>query len=134
MKELLTKLLCFLLLFTACKKEDDNNSPQSVQSPFTGTWSGTFVGADNCGNMDGGWWDGNISASGVLTGEGLSIAEGNLQGVGTVTNSGVLNASFTNGITSNGATFSGTFYTDTAYGTWVHTTYDFSGTWNGKKD
>ena len=134
MKKLLTILLCLPLLFTACKKEDDNNSPQSTQSPFTGSWSGSFQGNDSYGNVDYGNWSGNISSSGVLNGEGWSYAEGDLVGTGNVTNSGTLNASFTSGITSTGATFTGTLIVVTAWGEWENLDYGFSGLWHGKKD
>jgi hypothetical protein len=87
MKKLLLILLCLPLLFTTCKKEEEEINPDS---PFIGYWSGKYYEEDSTTQI--GIWDGNISSSGGIIGSALSAETGTVTLIGTVTNSGIFDA------------------------------------------
>ena len=119
MKKLLYTLLAVTVIFSACKKEEENPS-----SPFVGYWSGNYSG-DYYGQ-----WNANISSSGEINGEAYSIdfPEGvNLNG--TVTNSGDFTAIIGTG--SQGINFIGQLSGNSGSGTWSSSTDSSTGFWEG---
>ena len=65
MKKLLLILLCLPLLFTTCKKEEE----ETPNSPFIGYWSGNYYQEDSTAI---GPWNANISSSGEINGKAIS--------------------------------------------------------------
>ena len=117
MKNLLFILICLLLLFITCKKEESN-----FNSPFVGYWSGTY-------SYDGGvvgLWSGTISSNGDMNGTVLSIMgeESDLNGIVTA------NGNFT-ATSEIGISFIGQFINDFCSGTW---NFGTAGTWEGNKE
>ena len=121
MKKLLLILLCLPLLFTSCKKEDED-------SPFAGIWSGTYTGFNNDDSTStSGSWQGTISTDGSLSGTIISDSNDVYYGTGNVTNNGSFSAAF--GTTTSGASFVGTLTGNSGSGTWNNG--DYNGTWIG---
>ena len=122
MKRLLLILLCFPLLFTTCKKEEEDN----LNSPFVGYWSGTY-------SYDGdlvGLWSGSISSNGDINGTVLSIMGEETDLNGTVTSNG----DFTATLGEIGINFIGQLISDFGSGTWNVETNVETGTWEGNKE
>jgi len=124
MKKLLLIVLCLPLTFSSCKKDEDENNPDS---PFIGYWAGYYFG-----DYDGSW-NGTISSNGDINGT-ATIDE--LPGVvidlnGTVTNSGIADFAATNGTGSLGVNFIGELNGNSGSGTWSSSTDSSIGTWDG---
>ncbi len=118
MKKLLLILLCVPIIFTACKKEEE----ETLNSPCVGYWSGTY-------SYDGdvvGLWSGTISTNGDMNGTVLSIMgeESDLNGIVTA------NGDFT-ATSEIGISFIGQFINDFCSGTW---NFGTAGTWEGNKE
>ena len=124
MKKLLLILLCLPLLFTTCKKEEDN--PNS-NSPFIGYWSGKYYEEDSTTQI--GIWDSNISSSGEITGSALSAELGTVSLIGTVTNSGSFDAAIGTG--DYGVTFYGQLNDNYGSGEWNSSIDGSTGFWEG---
>ena len=129
MKKLLLILLCLPLLFTTCKKEDED----SDNSPFVGLWSGTYAGdttlSNDSANDASGIWNATISSNGEINGTSSSVdvPDGILL-TGTVTNGGDFNATI--GEDSLAINLIGELNGNYGSGTW-NSLYGFTGTWEG---
>ena len=126
MKKLLLILLCLPLLFTTCKKEEDNPNSNS-NSPFIGYWSGEFYDEDSTTQI--GIWDGNIVSLGGFTGSALSAETGTVDLIGTVTNSGIFDAAI--GIGDYGVAFDGQLNGNYGSGQWSSSIDGSTGFWEG---
>jgi len=93
MKKLLYTLLAVSIIFSACKKEDEEENPNS---PFIGYWSGKYYQEDSTTQI--GIWNGDISSSGEINCQAISVdvPEG-VDLIGTVTNSGIFDAAIGTG-------------------------------------
>ena len=91
MIKLLYTFLAVSIILSACEKEKE----KSVNSPFTGYWSGKYYEEDSTTQI--GIWNGNISSSGEITGNVLSAETGTVALIGAVTNSGIFDASIGSG-------------------------------------
>ena len=120
MKKLLYTSLAVLLIFSTCKKEEEENH----SSPFVGYWSGNYSG-----DYDG-QWNANISSAGEIDGGAYSVdlPEG-VDLNGTVTNSGDFTAIIGTG--SLGINFIGQLSGNSGSGTWSSSTDSSVGTWEG---
>ena len=120
MKKLLYTFLAVSIMFSACKKEEEENP----SSPFVGYWSGNYSG-----DYDG-QWDANISSAGEINGGAYSVdlPEG-VDLNGTVTNSGDFTAIIGTG--SLGINFIGQLSGNSGSGTWSSSTNGWAGTWEG---
>jgi len=123
MKKLLVILLCLPLLFTTCKKEEEDNP----NSPFIGYWSGKYFEEDSTTQI--GIWDANISSSGEIIGSALSAELGTVSLIGTVTNSGIFNAAIGTG--DYGVTFDGQLNNNYGSGGWDSSIDGSTGFWEG---
>ena len=124
MKKLLLILLCLPLLFTTCKKEEEETNPNS---PFIGYWSGKYYEEDSTTQI--GIWDGNISSSGEITGSAFSAETGAVSLIGAVTNSGIFDAAIGTG--DYGVTFDGQLNGNYGSGEWSSSIDGSSGFWEG---
>ena len=120
MKKLLLILLCLPLLFTTCKKEEENPS-----SPFAGYWSGHYSG-----DYDGSW-NGTISSNGDINGTATFEGVMQIDLNGTVTNSGIADFTATTGTGSLGVNFIGELNGNSGSGTWSSSTDSSIGIWEG---
>jgi len=121
MKKLLLILLCLPLMFSSCKKEEEN-----LDSPSVGYWSGTYFYAGDVAGL----WSVTISTNGDLNGTALNLAgmETNLNG--TVTTNG----DFTATSVEIGINFIGQLSVDTGSGIWNVDTNSETGTWELNKE
>ena len=122
MKKLLLILLCVPIIFTTCKKEEE----ETLNSPFVGYWSGTY-------SYDGdvvGLWSGTISTNGDVNGTASNIMgeETNLNGTVTI------NGDFTATLEEIGINFIGQLSSDFGSGIWNVYTNSETGTWEGNKE
>ena len=120
MKKLLYTFLAVSIIFSACKKEEDN----APNSPFVGYWTGNYSG-----DYDG-QWNANITSAGEIKGGACSVNlpdEVDLNG--TVTNSGDFTAIIGTG--SLGINFIGQLSGNSGSGTWISSTDSSTGTWQG---
>ena len=124
MKKLLLILLCLPLLFTTCKKEEEEINPDS---PFIGYWSGKYYEQDSTTQI--GIWDGNISSSGEITGSALSAETGTVALIGTVINSGIFDAAIAIG--DYGVAFEGELNGNYVSGQWSSSIDGSTGFWEG---
>jgi hypothetical protein len=124
-------LLALFLVSTviySCKKDDDT-PPANTDSPYKGSWEGTFSGDDN------GTWTAVIGASGAITGE---LVSGNLPGTpfpiaGTINGTGAFDAHAV--VMGDTVVFIGqASNSTTAAGNWQNLDQSMSGTWAGSKD
>ena len=126
MRKILYTLLAAFILFSACKK-DNNNTTTSINSQFSGNWEGTFTGDDS------GYWTAIISSTGNIDGSSFSYQTGDLQNLnGSVTNSGSFSA--TAGTGTLGTNFVGQFSGNSGSGTWINSSVSYTGTWEGSKE
>ena len=126
MKKLLVIFICLPLIFTACKKEDEEEE-SNPNSPFIGYWSGKYYEQDSTTQI--GIWDGNISSSGEITGSALSAETGTVALIGTVTNSGIFDAAIGTG--DYGVTFDGELNGNYGNGQWSSSLDGSTGFWEG---
>ena len=123
MKKLLIVLLCLPLLFTTCKKEEE----ETPTSPFMGYWSGNYYQQDSTKI---GPWNANISSSGVINGTAVSVESPYaVDLIGTVTNSGVFDAAIGTG--TYGVDFDGQLNGNYGSGQWSSSIDGSSGFWDG---
>ena len=123
MKKLLLILLCLPLLFTTCKKEEEENP----NSPFIGYWSGSYYQEDSTVI---GQWTANISSSGEINGTAVSVdIPDGVDLIGTVTNSGVFDAAI--GIGTFGVNFDGQLIGNYGSGQWSSSIDESTGFWEG---
>ncbi len=108
MKKLLLILFCLPLIFTSCKKEEENNNPDS---PFIGFWSGNYSGNAS------GLWNGTINASGKCSGEATTEDYGTVNLTGQVSNNGDFTAAIGSG--DIGINFVGEIDSNHVIGTWT---------------
>ena len=120
MKKLLYTLLAVSLIFSACKKEEDNASSQ-----FSGSWTGTYSGDDS------GVWAATISSTGNINGSATNSLGDNQTLSGSVTTNGSFSA--TVGTGTLGSNFVGQFSGNSGSGTWSNSSVGFTGTWEGDK-
>ncbi len=129
MKNVLLAATLIALTFLSCSKDD--TSPDTVPPPDTtiyeGTWSGTFSGGSS------GTWTWNVTGTGTYTGT-VTVGNGDIHTEsGSVTASGVVNGSI-----SNGGSGTGQFNAagDTYTGTWKNNDQNnpLNGTSMGTKD
>ncbi|MEE2930906.1 MAG: hypothetical protein VX370_00060 [Bacteroidota bacterium] len=120
MKKILLILLCVPLIFSSCKKDENNNNPDS---PFEGFWSGTY-GGDESGN-----WDGTVSANGNCAGEATTTDFGTVSLTGNVNNDGDFTAAIGSG--NYGITFVGIIDSNYVSGSWT-SGVGGSGYWEGQ--
>lgn len=131
MKKLLLAATLITLTFLSCSKDDTPPDPDTVIAPDTtiyeGTWSGTFSGGSE------GTWIYNVSGKGTLTGSATVVNGTSHTKTGTVTASGFVNVTISNGGSDTGQfnAESGTFS-----GTWKNNDPNnpLSGTLTGSKD
>ena len=124
MKKLLIILLCLPLLFTTCKKEEEDNP----NSPFIGYWSGYYYQEDSTTVI--GPWNANISSTGEINGTAISVdAPDGVDLIGTVTNSGVFDAAIGTG--TYGVDFDGQLNGNYGSGEWSSSIDGSSGFWEG---
>ena len=122
MKKLLLILLCLTMIFSSCKKEDE----EITNSPFVGYWSGYYFQD----NTQIGAWNANISFSGEINGS--AYLNGDVEFVdliGTVTNSGVFNAAIGTG--TYGVDFDGQLNGNYGSGQWSSSIDGATGSWEG---
>ena len=122
MKKLLYTLLVVSIIFSACKKEEDNTN-----SPFVGYWSGKYFEEDSTTQI--GIWDANISSAGEIIGSALSAEFGTVSLIGTVTNSGIFNAAI--GTSDYGVIFDGQLNNNYGSGGWDSSIDGSTGFWEG---
>ncbi len=124
MKKLLYTLLAVSLIFSACKKEEEDDT---ASSPFIGYWSGYYYQQDST-NV--GAWNADISSSGEINGTAISSAapEG-VDLIGTVSNSGIFDAAIGTG--TYGVAFEGQLNGNYGSGEWSSSTDGSSGFWEG---
>ena len=123
MKKLLLILLCLPLLFTTCKKEDEEENPNS---PFIGYWSGYYFQD----NTQIGAWNADISSSGEINGSAYLNGDVTFVDlIGTVTNSGVFNAAIGTG--TYGVDFDGQLNGNYGSGQWSSSIDGSTGVWEG---
>ncbi len=122
----LTSVLSIIII--ACSKDDDTPTPTAPDTTiYEGTWSGTFSGGSS------GTWIYNVSGNGTLTGSAL-VDNGTMHTkTGTVSESGAVNVSI-----SNGGSALGQFNAETGgyTGTWQNNDPNnpLSGTSTGSKE
>ena len=122
MKKLLI-LICLPLLFTTCKKEEEENP----NSPFIGYWSGNYYQEDSTVI---GPWNANISSSGDIKGTAISVDTAiGVDLIGTVTNSGVFDAAIGTG--TYGVDFDGQLNSNYGSGQWSSSIDGSTGFWDG---
>ena len=121
MKKLLLILLCLPLMFSSCKKEEEN-----LDSPSVGYWSGTYFSTGDVAGL----FSVTISTNGDVNGSALNLGgmETNLNG--TVTNNGDLTATSV----EIGINFIGQLSNDTGSGIWNMDTNSETGTWELNKE
>ena len=115
-------LLTIIAILFSCNGKDDE-----YVFPYTGAWAGTYSG------MDKGTWQADITTDGKFTGTAASnlAPDFPLNINGTVSNTGVIEASYTYiGVT---ASFMGQITGDEVVGTWSADTLNIGGTWEGSK-
>jgi hypothetical protein len=117
MKKILLIVLLIPLLFTTCKKEEDNT--------FSGSWTGTYSGDDY------GIWAATISSTGNINGSATNSLGDNQTLSGSVTTNGSFSA--TVGTGTLGSNFVGQFSGNSGSGTWSNSSVGFTGTWEGDK-
>ena len=124
MKKLLYTLLAVSLIFSACKKEEEDDT---ASSPFIGYWSGYYYQEDST-NV--GAWNADISSSGEINGTAISSAapEG-VDLIGTVSNSGIFDAAIGTG--TYGVAFEGQLNGNYGSGEWSSSIDGSSGFWEG---
>ena len=124
MKKLLYIFLAVTIIFSACKKEEEDDTPNS---PFIGYWSGYYYQEDST-NV--GAWNADISSSGEINGTAISSAapEG-VDLIGTVTNSGIFDAAIGTG--TYGVAFEGQLNGNYGSGEWSSSIDGSSGFWEG---
>ncbi|MDA9669123.1 hypothetical protein N9T62_01015 [bacterium] len=123
MKKLLYILLCLPLLFTTCKKEEEEENPNS---PFIGYWSGSYYQDSTVI----GSWNANISLSGEINGTAISVdTPQGVDLIGTVTNSGVFDAAIGTG--TYGVDFDGQLNGNYGSGQWSSSIDGSTGFWDG---
>ena len=124
MKKLLLILLCLPLLFSTCKKEEEDNP----NSPFIGYWSGYYYQEDNTTVI--GSWNANISSTGEINGNAISVdTPDGVDLIGTVTNSGVFDAAIGTG--TYGVNFDGQLNGNYGNGKWSSSIDGSTGFWEG---
>ena len=121
MKKLLYTLLAVSLIFSSCKKEDEEIT-NNTTSPFIGYWAGNYSGDES------GTWNGTISASGNCVGEAATVDFGLVGLNGEVTNNGEFQAAIGSG--EYGITFLGIIDSNYANGGWTSNSGG-SGEWEG---
>ena len=126
MKKLLVIFICLPLIFTACKKEDEEEE-SNPNSPFIGYWSGKYYEQDSTTQI--GVWDCNISSSEEITGNVHSAETGTVALIGTVTNSGIFDAAIGTG--DYGVTFYGQLNGNYGSGEWSSSIDSSTGFWEG---
>lgn len=124
-------LIAFVLTagFLAVSCSSDDNTPAEQLNPydkFEGTWKGTFSG-----DTEGGIWTATFDKNGKATGT-LSTESYEFELEGQVSESGEINAEYTNGTTLVGE-MNGTMTETTASGSWESSLLRISGTWEGAK-
>ena len=125
MKKLLYTFLAVSLIFSACKKEDEEKNPNS---PFIGYWSGKYYEEDSTTEI--GIWNGNIFSSGEINCQAVSVDfPAGLDLIGTVTNSGVFDAAIGTG--DYGVTFYGQLNGNYGSGEWSSSMDSSTGFWEG---
>jgi hypothetical protein len=126
MKKLLLILFIIPLLFTTCKKEEDKSS----NSPFNGDWAGYYYQEDSTTVI--GPWNANISSTGEINGTAISAdAPYGVDLIGTVTNSGVFDATIGTG--TYGVDFNGQLNGNYGSGQWSSSIDGSTGFWEGSK-
>lgn len=125
MKKQLYTFLAVLIIFSACKKEDEEST--SNNSPFIGYWSGYYYQEDSTNT---GAWNADISSTGEINGTAISSAapEG-VDLIGTVTNSGIFDAAIGTG--TYGVSFEGQLNGNYGSGEWNSSIDGSSGFWEG---
>ena len=118
MKKLLYTLLAVSIIFSACKKEEEDNI-------FTGNWTGTYSGDDS------GVWAATISSTGDINGSSTNSIGDNQNLSGSVTSNGSFSA--TAGSGTLGSNFVGQLSGNSGSGTWTNSSVGFTGTWEGDK-
>ena len=127
MKKLLLILLCLPMLFSSCKKEDEEENPNS---PFIGYWSGKYYEEDSTTQI--GIWNGDISSSGEINCQAISVdVPDGVDLIGTVTNSGIFDAAI--GIGDYGVAFDGQLNGNYGSGQWSSSIDGSTGFWEGNK-
>ncbi|MBT8231424.1 MAG: hypothetical protein HKO66_06525 [Saprospiraceae bacterium] len=127
MKNLLLAAILIMLTFLSCSKEDDEISTTTDTTIYEGTWRGTFSGGSS------GTWIYNVTGVGTLTGS-ATVADGTMHTkTGTVSASGLVNVTI-----SNGGSNTGQFNAETGIyaGTWKNNDPNnpLSGSLSGTKD
>ena len=103
-------LTCVLsIIIIACSNDDDTSAPPPDTTIYEGTWSGTFSGDSS------GTWIYYVTGNGTLTGSALVSTGAMHTKRGTVSESGVVNVTI-----SNGGSATGQFNAETG---------DYTGTW-----
>ncbi len=121
MKKLLYTFLAVSILFSACKKEDNNTN-----NPFSGDWSGGYSGGES------GVWQGTVTSNGNLINGVITSDAGDIYfGTGSVSNSGTFDLVI--GSVTTGAVFSGNASGNTVTGTWENLSDSLQGNWSGNK-
>ena len=124
MKKLLLLLTVFTLTFYSCDNDDDDLD--LLESPYAGTWSGTYTGDDT------GTWIIEISKSGeFIKGSSYSHNARRTQGYKSVT----INADGSStSVAENGTIGTGQFTEDnTSTGTWHNPNNNLRGISRGSK-
>ena len=118
MKKLFYILLAVSLIFSSCKKEEEDNI-------FSGNWTGTYSGNDS------GVWAATISSTGDINGSSTNSSGDNQNLSGSVTSNGSFSA--TAGTGTLGSNFVGQLSGNSGSGTWSISSVGFTGTWEGYK-
>ena len=121
MKKLLYTFLAVSIIFSACKKEENNSS-----NSFSGNWSGIYWGEES------GTWVGTVTSDGDFV-NGIITSENNdiYFATGSVTNSGSFEVTI--GTVTSGAVFTGNANGNIVQGEWVNSSEVISGEWSGTK-
>ena len=124
MKKLLYTLLAVSIIFSACKKEEEDNP----NSPFIGYWSGYYYQEDSSTVVAS--WNATISSAGEINGDAILSGDTMLVDlIGTVTNSGVFDAAIGTG--TYGVDFDGLLNGNYGSGQWSSSLDGSTGFWEG---
>ena len=124
MKKLLYTLITVSIIFSACKKEDEDNP----NSPFIGFWSGYYYQEDSSTVVAS--WNATISSSGEINGNAILSGDTMLVDlIGTVANSGVFDAAIGTG--TYGVDFDGLLNGNYGSGKWSSSLDGSTGFWEG---
>lgn len=118
-----------IITISSCSKEETPEpTPVNTDSPYMGSWEGTFDGGDD------GTWAMTVDKDGALTGTFTSTNSSSTYSyTGNVSSTGVITADIiVNGVTLD---FTGQVASDnkTASGTWGNPSVPITGTWTGTK-